>query len=147
MSSATDSVPISHRLLPNAGRRARSAPCALALGERSLGARPLFHPAHPDGGEYVCDAAHDAAGRDGSGAAENDELVDACDDGLHFLQSAGGIKSVLRGNQFDFDAAAVSDEPHQAGPRNARDNGKARAQERKVKWLLAPGLWPLAWSA
>ncbi len=115
------------------GDCARSAARALAVGERSFRARSLFHSADIDGGEHVCHAADDAAGGHGSVAAKNDDVDDAADDGLPLLQLRGGIEFILCGDQFDFDGATSHHEPNQAGPRDARDDGKARQEEREVE--------------
>ena len=58
---------------------------AVALDSRSFGARPVAHSADCDHRHDVSHAAHDAAGRNGSGAAEDDEHHDAGHDGLHEL--------------------------------------------------------------
>ena len=93
---------------------------------------PYFHSAHINGREYVRHAAHDAASGHGSGAAKNDDVDDAADDGLPLLQFCCGIESVLCRDQFDFDGATGHHEPNQAGPRDARDDGKAREEKREV---------------
>ena len=93
-------------------------------------ADPSILVADLHGREHAGDAEDDAAGRHGSGAAENDDRDDAADDGLHLLPAARGLESVLCGSQRDSDRAASGDEPDVAGPRDARDDGEARAEER-----------------
>ena len=48
------------------------------------------------GRQHAGDAEDDAAGRHGSGAAENDDRDDAADDGLHLLPPGGRTEFVLR---------------------------------------------------
>jgi YidC/Oxa1 family membrane protein insertase len=64
------------------------------------------------------------------------DLDDAADDGLSVLQLRSGIESLLCGDQFDFDGATGHHESNQAGPRDARDDGKARQEKREVRAFL-----------
>ena len=61
-----------YALLHGRDRAARRA--VLRLDSRSVAARSVLHHAGPDGRHAVLAAAHDAAGRRGSGAAEDDDV-------------------------------------------------------------------------
>src|SRR5262249_4328251 len=119
--------------------------CAVVrVDSRSLGARPLLHPARGDGREYVLAAENDAGSRRRSRAAEDDD-VHAPDDGVHLPMAPGRGLDLLRGLESVGDRAAVPDEPSDrsacrphgtAGSREARENeagwyeqngGRARA--------------------
>src|SRR5258708_17428886 len=77
-------------VLPHAQRRDGSAACAMAMDPRSFGGRSVAHSPDCDHRYHVFHAADDAAGGNGPGAAEDDELHDAGYAGLHELVSAGG---------------------------------------------------------
>ena len=57
--------------------------------------------------------------------------------GFIFFRLAGWPEPVLRGSKPDFDRATGSHESNLAGPRNARDDGQAREEEREVSYQLS----------
>ena len=61
---------------------------------------------------HAVHAAHDAAGRYGSRAAEDDEPHDAADAGLYQLEPRCRVVPLLVGRQLDRDRAAVDHEPN-----------------------------------
>src|ERR1700704_5993365 len=132
MSAAGDPDAISVRLLPDAQCRDGSAACALDVDSRSFGARSMAHSAGCDHCYDANYAADDAAGRDGSGAAEDDEHHDAGHAGPHELESASRVGLVLVRGAVDRHRAAVGDESHGAGPRDARDDGEEGEEEREI---------------
>src|SRR5450759_4922750 len=132
MFAAGDPDAVSVCVLPDAQRGDGSAACAVAMGARSFGARSTLHPADSDRGYDVFHATDDTAGRHGSDAAENDELYDAGIYGLHQLYPAGRAEPVLGYGPADWDRATGGTQPKFAGPRNARDDGEASAEEREV---------------
>jgi len=136
-----DAVPV--RLLQHAGRRARPAARALAVDPRSFLAGSVPHPADWHCDHDVVHPENDSPGGHGSFAAENDERHDAGDDGSYQLPAGRRLVSLLVRGQPDYDCTANHTEPDQAGPRNARNGGKASKEEREVK-LLAVSLWLLA---
>src|ERR1035441_1257790 len=77
MFAARDPDAVLLRVLPYAQRGDGSAPCAVAVGSRSIGARSDTYFADCDHHHHAGDAADDAAGGHGSGAAEDDEHHDA----------------------------------------------------------------------
>src|SRR5450755_350483 len=132
MFAAADSDAVLVCVLPNVECSDGPASCAVDVGTRSFGARSISHFA---GGDHHYDAHHaadDAAGGHGSGAAEDDEHHDARHAGHHELEFAGRTGAVLVGGTADWDRTAVGDEPYVAGPRDARDDGEAGAEERKI---------------
>src|SRR5262249_7119362 len=101
---------------PHAGSGARSATGALGVGARSVVPRSVSCSSHRSDHQHAVYAAHDAAGRDGPGAAEDDELVYASHAGLHQLESGGRTVPVLVGGKRDWNRPAVGDESYSAGP-------------------------------
>src|SRR5450759_1525256 len=132
MSAAGDPDAVSVCVLPDAQRGDGSASRAVAVGPRSFGARPTVHTADCDRCHDVFHAADDTAGGYGSDAAEDDELYDAGIYGLHQLYPAGRAEPVLGYGPADWDRATGGTQPKFAGPRNARDDGEAGAEEREV---------------
>src|SRR5450631_184044 len=140
MSAAADPDAVSVCVLSDAQRGDGSAACAVDVDSRSFGARSMAHFAGCDYRDHADHAAHDAAGGHGSGAAEDDEHHDAGYAGPHELEPAGRVGLVLVRGAVDWDRAAVGDESHIAGARDARDDGEAGAEEREIAF----GCWPLA---
>src|SRR5260221_5066772 len=83
-------------VLPHAQRRDGSAACAMAMDPRSFGGRSVAHSPDCDHRYHVFHAADDAAGGNGPGAAEADELHDARYAWVHELASAVGVWALLR---------------------------------------------------
>src|ERR1700676_2072895 len=132
MSAARDPDAISICILPDAQRRDGSASRAVDVDSRSFGARSVAHSAgcnHHYDAHY---AADDAAGGHGSGAAEDDEHHDAGHAGPHELEPPSRVGAVLVRRPVNRHRAAVGDESHGAGPRDARDDGEAGEEEREV---------------
>src|ERR1700730_10946531 len=132
MFAAGDPDAVSVCLLPDAQCRDGSASCAVDVGSRSFGARSLAHSAGCDHRYDANYAADDAAGGHGSGAAEDDEHHDAGHAWPHELEPAGRVGFVLVRGPVDRHCAAVGDESHGAGPRDARDDGEAGEEEGEV---------------
>src|SRR6266849_711814 len=147
MSAARDPDALSVCVLQDAQRRDRSSTCTVAVGSRSFGARSALHPADSDRGYDVFHAADDTAGRHGSRAAENDELYDAGVYGLHQLYPAGRAEPVLGYGPADWDRATGGAQPKFAGPRNARDDREAGAEEREIAVSRQPSAVsaPMRW--
>src|SRR5258708_36030024 len=82
-------------VLPHAQRRDGSAACAMAMDPRSFGGRSVAHSPDCNHRYHVFHAADDAAGGNGPGAAEDDEISDGGDSGLHELGSSNGVGVVL----------------------------------------------------
>src|ERR1017187_6741700 len=131
-----DAVPVC--LLPDAECGDGLAACAVDVGPRSFGARSFAHSAGRDHYHHAGDAAHDTAGGDGSGTAEDDECDDAGNAGDHELEPACRVGIILVRRTGDRDRAAGGDESHVAGARDARDDGEAGAEEGEISF------WPLA---
>src|SRR5216684_3859932 len=93
--------------------------------------------AHRSRHQHVGHAKDDSPSRHGPSAAENDDVDDAPDDGIHLLQTGSRTKPVLRREQSYFDRAAGRYESNPARPRNARDDGETCPQEGEVKLLAA----------
>src|ERR1700716_1280243 len=145
MSAARDPDAVSVCLLPHAQCRDGSASRAVDVDSRSFGARSVAHSAGCDHRYDANYAADDAAGGHGSGAAEDDEHHDAGHAGPHELESASRVGLVLVRGAVDRHRAAVGNESHGAGPRDARYDGEEGEEEREVSfWLLAFGFWPRA---
>src|ERR1700722_18292767 len=125
-----DAFPV--RLLQHAGRGAGLAACALAVDSRSLVARPVAYLAHRHYHHHAAHAAHDAATRYGPVAAKDDDPDDAAHAGRHQLEPGRRLVSVLVRGQPDRNCAAVSDEPHQPGPGDARARAEAGEEEREM---------------
>ena len=88
-------MPLFFAYYPRAAQRRRTAPGALVLAHRSLGARPSAHPAHPDHRHHVPDAVHHSFARHGSDAAAHDGLYDAGLHGIHPVALCLGAGALL----------------------------------------------------
>ena len=137
MLADADPVSVPDCLLSDARNGAGFAARALVVDQGLVGRGPVLLVAHLHGDQQPDQSAHDAAGRDGSSSAADDERDDAADDGVHLLPATSWIEFVLRGQQSHYDCAAGGDEPDTSGARNARDDGEAGAEEGEVKKLLA----------
>src|SRR5208282_2820205 len=120
-------------LLPHAECGNGSAAGAVAVGARPFGARSVAHYPDCHHHHHAADAAYDAAGGNGSGAAENDERDDAGDVRRDELEYGGWSGLVLVRRSGDRDRAAIGDESNFGGPRDARNDGEAGAEEREMK--------------
>src|SRR5258708_17342359 len=132
MSAARDPDALSVCVLQDAQRRDRSSSCAVALDSRPFGTRSAAYSGSCDHRYDVFNAADDAAGCHGSGAAEDDEHHDAGHAWHHELELAGRLGLVLVGGPVDRDRAAGGDESHIARPRDARDDGEAGEKKREI---------------
>ena len=132
MFAAGDSDAVSFCVLSHAECGDGFAACAVDVGARSFSARSVAYLA----GRNYCDdadhAAHDAAGGDGSSAAEDDECDDAGNAGDYELEFAGGAGTVLVRGTADWNRAAIGHESHVTGARDAGDDGEAGAEEGEI---------------
>ena len=99
---------------------------ALVLVAQPAGRGPVSHPAHLHGAVAVPGPVLHALAGGRSAAAEDDGLHDAALLRVHHLDLLLRAGAVLVGGQPDRHRAAGSDEPHLAGPRDARGGRQAR---------------------
>ncbi len=138
-----DAVPV--RVLPHAGGRARSAPGALALGAR-ICRRPIritFCPSPIVITMLFMQRMTPQAGMDPAQQKmmNSDHAGDA---GLHQLEPGRGLVPVLvDGNLIGIVQQSVMNRTA-AGPRDARDDGEARAEERQVDVMADGSMSPMA---
>ena len=91
--------------------------------------------------QHAVRAENDAQRGHGSGAATHDDHHDAADAGLLQLVVGLGTELVLGGRQPHRHRAAIRNEPHRPGQRNARRGRKTRPQGRKVAHAMLASSW------
>src|SRR3954469_17488966 len=125
-----DAIPVCVLLHAGGGTRLATGP--LALDSRSFVTRPVAPVADRHYHHHAADSAHDAAARYGPVAAKDDDLHDAADARRHQLEPGCRLMPILVRRQPDRNRATVGNDPHEPGPRDARDRAEEGQEEREV---------------
>src|SRR6185312_12070330 len=127
MPSEPAAAPVSLGVLHHARQRHRTAPRSVVMVDGPLksiaSADDLFH--HLD----VCHAADHAAGRYGSGAAEDDAVHYANPARRLYLESLGRTQPLLGCRKCDWRGAAARIQSHKVRSRDARASAKTCHEE------------------